>query len=179
MSGCFPVLMGWSSIKQWISVLLKDTTQWLQWAQSNTILTEPLHNDDDLHAGYFFTSFLWSFPKNFFRNTIRVSTNLDPDQDGHSVGTDLGPNCLQRLLADEKVTAGRQRAKQREQSRASWMESLVWNCVFVFFAKAWHYQVPSQWKQWANLSLPVYSASYYTANTCHRKYFIDLKIEKK
>ena len=31
------------------------------------------------------------------RNTIRVSNGLDPDQDKHSVGPDLGPNCLQRL----------------------------------------------------------------------------------
>ena len=27
---------------------------------------------------------------------------LDPDQDGHSVGPDLDPNCLQRLSADDK-----------------------------------------------------------------------------
>ena len=32
--------------------------------------------------------------KIFFRNTIRVSNSLDPDQDRHSVGPDLGPNCL-------------------------------------------------------------------------------------
>ena len=35
-------------------------------------------------------------------NTIRVSNGLDPDQDQHSVGPDLGPNCLQRLSADDK-----------------------------------------------------------------------------
>ena len=35
--------------------------------------------------------------KNSFRNTIKVSNCLDPDQDRHSVGPDLGPNCLQRL----------------------------------------------------------------------------------
>ena len=34
-------------------------------------------------------------------NTIRVSNGLDPDQDPHS-GPDLGPNCLQRLSADNK-----------------------------------------------------------------------------
>ena len=33
---------------------------------------------------------------------IRVSNDLDPDQDRHSVGPDLGPNCLHRLLADNK-----------------------------------------------------------------------------
>ena len=38
------------------------------------------------------------FKKNSFRNTIRVSNGSDLDQDRHSVH--LGPNCLQRLSAD-------------------------------------------------------------------------------
>ena len=42
------------------------------------------------------------FQKHFFRNTIRVSNNLDPDQTQHFVGPDLSPNCLQRLSADGK-----------------------------------------------------------------------------
>ena len=42
------------------------------------------------------------FSKNSFRNTIRVSNSLDPDQDRHSVGPDLGPNSFERLSADEK-----------------------------------------------------------------------------
>ena len=40
--------------------------------------------------------------KNSFRNTIRVSNGLNPDKDRHSVGPDLGPNCLQRLSADDR-----------------------------------------------------------------------------
>ena len=36
------------------------------------------------------------------KNTIRVSNGLDPDQDRHFVGPDLGPNCLQRFSADDK-----------------------------------------------------------------------------
>ena len=36
-----------------------------------------------------------TFPKISFRNTIRVSKSLDPDQAGHVVGPDLGPNFLQ------------------------------------------------------------------------------------
>ena len=44
------------------------------------------------------TFFIISFQKNSFRNTIRVSNCLDPDQDRHSVSPDLGPNCLQRSL---------------------------------------------------------------------------------
>ena len=43
-----------------------------------------------------------TFPKISFRNTIRVSNILDPDQDRHPVGPDLGPNCLQKLSADDK-----------------------------------------------------------------------------
>ena len=43
-----------------------------------------------------------TFSYNSFRNTIRVSNGLDPDQDRRSVGPDLGPNCFQRLSADDK-----------------------------------------------------------------------------
>ena len=35
-----------------------------------------------------------------FRKPIRVSNRLDQGQDRHVVGSGLGPNCLQRLLAD-------------------------------------------------------------------------------
>ena len=38
-----------------------------------------------------------------------MSNNLDPDQDQHTVGPDLGPNCLQRLSTDD---TGRQEIKQ-------------------------------------------------------------------
>ena len=40
--------------------------------------------------------------KNSCRNIIRVSNSLDPDQARQNVGHDLGPNCLQRLSADDK-----------------------------------------------------------------------------
>ena len=40
--------------------------------------------------------------KNCSRNTVRVSNSLDPDQDSHFVGPDLGPNYLQELSADDK-----------------------------------------------------------------------------
>ena len=43
-----------------------------------------------------------TFSKNSFSNAIRVSNGLDPAQDQHSVGPDLGPNCLQMLSADDK-----------------------------------------------------------------------------
>ena len=48
------------------------------------------------------------FLKNSFRNTTRVSDSLDPDQARHFGGPDLGPNCLQKLSADD---TRRQRVK--------------------------------------------------------------------
>ena len=42
-----------------------------------------------------------TFSKNYFRNTVRMSNSLDPDQARHFVGPDLGPNCLQKLSADD------------------------------------------------------------------------------
>ena len=35
-------------------------------------------------------------------DSIRLSNCLDPGQEQHSVGPDLGPNCLQRLSEDDK-----------------------------------------------------------------------------
>ena len=51
------------------------------------------------------------FSKFSFKNTTRVSNGLDPDQDRHSVGPDLVPNCLQRLSADDKVATSKERVK--------------------------------------------------------------------
>ena len=42
-----------------------------------------------------------NFLKNYFRNPPECQTVLDPDQARQNVGPDLGPNCLQRLLADD------------------------------------------------------------------------------
>ena len=38
-----------------------------------------------------------------------MSNSLDADQDGHSVGLDLGLSCLQRSSAEMKVTASKER----------------------------------------------------------------------
>ena len=40
-----------------------------------------------------------------------MSNGLDADQDRHYVGPDLGPNCLQRLSAEDKVAANKERVK--------------------------------------------------------------------
>ena len=65
------------------------------------VLTGPYHWVI-LHAfvvcGFFPTS---TYLQNPFRNTIRVSNSLDPDQARHFVGPDLGPNCLQMLSAGD------------------------------------------------------------------------------
>ena len=63
-----------------------------------------------LHAGNFFYIFLSSadifqnhfFSNNSFRNTIRVTNSLYPDQARHFVGPDLDPNYLQRISADDR-----------------------------------------------------------------------------
>ena len=46
----------------------------------------------------------------FFQEHYQSANCLDPDLDRHSVGPDLGPNCLQRLSADDKT----QRRKELE-----------------------------------------------------------------
>ena len=52
-----------------------------------------------------------NFPKNSFRNTIRVSNSLDPHQALQFVVSDPCPNCLQKLSADD---ASRQKIKHSQ-----------------------------------------------------------------
>ena len=53
---------------------------------------------------FFCCHWLTYFKINFssFRNTIRASNSLDPDQARHSVGPDLGTNYLHGLSTDNK-----------------------------------------------------------------------------
>ena len=37
---------------------------------------------------------------------------MDPDQSGHPVGPDLGPNCLEKLSADDKAAASKERVNK-------------------------------------------------------------------
>ena len=63
-----------------------------------------------MHAGLFFYDLLLSadffflkkitFSKNYFRNTTIGSNGLDSYQDCHSVGPDLGSNCLSKVFKD-------------------------------------------------------------------------------
>ena len=62
-----------------------------------------------LHAilpSVFFLSKL-AFSKTSYRNITRVSNNVDPDQAQQYIGPDLGPNCLQRLSADDIYGQGK------------------------------------------------------------------------
>ena len=58
------------------------------------------HKLQIMHA---FLSSIFFFQNNleFFRNTIKVSNSLDPDQARHLVVSDLGPTYLQRLSASD------------------------------------------------------------------------------
>ena len=51
-------------------------------------------------ADFFFKINLFDFSHEHIR--AKVLNTLDPDQDRHSVDADLGPNCLQRLSAEDK-----------------------------------------------------------------------------
>ena len=42
------------------------------------------------------------FFQNILSGTLSLSNCLNPDQGQHSVGPDLGPNCLQWLSTDGK-----------------------------------------------------------------------------
>ena len=52
-----------------------------------------------------------TFSKKIFQEHYQCVNSLDPDQNQHFVGPDLGPNCLQRLSADNKVLANKERVK--------------------------------------------------------------------
>ena len=69
------------------------------------------------------------FSKNSFRNTARVSNSLDPDKARHSVGQDLGINCLQRLSADNKRCHWQEKSKKVLNSNLSFP---VFDCCGVF-----------------------------------------------
>ena len=56
-------------------------------------------------------------------NTIRVSNSLDPDQARRYVGPYLGPNCLQRLSADDKsLLAGKELNTEQFLSTTFWLK---------------------------------------------------------
>ena len=72
------------------------------------------------HLLIFFQNQLFS--KNSFRNSIRVSNSLDPDQNRHFVGPDLDANCLQTLSADDT-------SKQSYQMSIDMRLPKMWLCI--------------------------------------------------
>ena len=61
---------------------------------------------NSLHTGYLLSADFSQIENQLFRNTVRVSNSLDPDQARHFVGPDLCSNCLQRLSADDTSLQG-------------------------------------------------------------------------
>ena len=71
-----------------------------------------------------------------FFNTIRVSNRLDPDQARHFVGPDLGPNCLQRLSADNKgKELNTEQLVDTTFSLKPWLELISFGSNFFHLAK--------------------------------------------
>ena len=59
---------------------------------------------------------------------------MDLDQDRHSVRPDLGPKCLQRLSAVNKVTASKERVKIQKKKNSVSGDKI--NCVNVSLINA-------------------------------------------
>ena len=62
-------------------------------------LGQGLHCSQVTDYACFSSLFFFQNNLEFFRNTIKVSNSLDPDQARHLVVSDLGPTYLQRLSA--------------------------------------------------------------------------------
>ena len=70
-------------------------------------------------ADFFQNQFFHKFFKNTIKLSVSLSNCLDPDQDRHSVGPDLGLNCLQRLSAEEPLLARKELRKKYKVYRLS------------------------------------------------------------
>ena len=60
---------------------------------------------------------------------MRMSNRLDPNQARQIVGPDLGPNCLQRLSADN---TGRERVNRHMTSNVLYMELGIYHKFLVY-----------------------------------------------
>ena len=71
-----------------------------------------------------------------FFNTTRVSNSLDPDQSGCFEGLDLGPNCLQKLSADDKSCHKLAKTTSQYYVLAKpWLKSISFDSNFFHLAK--------------------------------------------
>ena len=71
-------------------------------------------------------------------NIISMSNGLDPDLELHIVGSDLGPNCLQRLLADDKKMPQARKELTHIGISAKW-EYLFWAQTCKYFSIDLHF----------------------------------------
>ena len=70
----------------------------------------------------------------FQKNLSRLANGLSPDQDRCSVGPDLGPNCLQRLSADDKSQLGMKELKRTLCVTARWNtvhQNILYHSIYV------------------------------------------------
>ena len=77
-----------------------------------------------------------TFTKNSFMNTIRVSNSFDPDQVRLLVGSDLAPNCSQRVSTDD---TSRRRANHWLSCWIDWfIKYMIFFCqISTFCMTAW------------------------------------------
>ena len=68
------------------------------WIQIRTDILSVLTWSQTVCKDYWLTFFKINFFIKFFQEHYQSVTCLDPDEDQHTVGPDLGPNSLQRLL---------------------------------------------------------------------------------
>ena len=67
---------------------------------------------------FFKNYIIFFFKRFFFRNTIRVSNGLDPYQDRHSVGPDLGPKPFAKVISrQQKVVASKERVNSNQKQK--------------------------------------------------------------
>ena len=85
---------------------MRTHSMFLQRKKKNRNLDVPQYQEIkiySLHSRYLSCAYFsnLNFSKSSFRYTMRVSNSLDPDKARHVVGPNLGPNCLQKLSADD------------------------------------------------------------------------------
>ena len=87
-----------------------------------------------------------TFSKSSFRNTIRVSNRLDPDQTWHIVGPDLRPNCF-KIHFFKKLFQEYYQSVQQFGSRSglTYSQTWSWSKLFAKVISRQHKRLKSHW----------------------------------
>ena len=88
-----------------------------------------------------------SFSKYSFSNTIRVSKSFDPDRAGQNSGSDLDPNCLQRLSVDDTSRQQNKGGTNKYQNLMYWPIDACINSILallLLYLRTVYYK-PSSW----------------------------------